>query len=421
MISQINDDSNGMQSMDSIERTADAEKVANIEKWLKVRTDSVSSMDLDAIKADGSVSGYLGDELPHTFLEKDSHPLSIDIDLTDKKLNLAYDPIFHELQTEKLLGTCTKDDEFILPELRYDPLDSLELAPEMMVAGEILPSTSVLSALNDANDSNESCLHLQQEPTLAIENEADICDKSTQVYVQDFESNLESIANQVTVEELRESVENYNEEGSYLGELRTIDFVNDLADSGVSIKILDDRKTFKAKSKESEIAKKRKKLSDRKLTTKEESSIDSSDGIMAVVAISTDTISNMTQIVINNVKDEQIYQGKTSELIEATDNFPKINADSIWKGSVDSGADNSTNNQHDLLISNALEDLGISDESLQPVSIADQGKTWVCPKEDCNRHFNRLYALKGHLLAHYGVRPFKVSTITTFNYFMNNC
>lgn len=52
-------------SVDVIGKTADVETVADIEKWLKTRTESVSSMDLDAIKP-GVVEGvdrYLGEEL----------------------------------------------------------------------------------------------------------------------------------------------------------------------------------------------------------------------------------------------------------------------------------------------------------------------------------------------------------------------
>ena len=397
-----------------MERTPDAETVANIEKWLKVRTDSVSSMDLESMKLEGSVPGYLGNELQHTFLIKDPDPLSIDIDLSDKKLNLAYDPILHELQNEKLLETCTKDDEFSLPEMQYDPLDTLELAPDMMVAGEILPSTSAFS-LNIVNDPNE-CIRLQQGSSFNTEANFDLCDKSTQVYVRDFDRNLlinSQLINQVHGEELSQDVENYIIEDDYLGELTTVEFVNDLSESGVSIRIVDDRKPLKKKAKECAILKKRKKLSERKLALKEDNQVDTSDGIMAVVAISTDKISNMTQIVINNGKEEQIYQGKTSELIEATGNFPRIEATSMWNESVDSDRDNSATH-HDLIISNALDDLGITDEVLQPVSIAEQGKTWVCPKDDCNRNFSRLYSLKGHLLTHYGVRPFKVDNISPY-------
>lgn len=406
----MNDDSTGTQSTHSTQKTADAETVANIDKWLKVRTDSVSSMDLESMKPEGSVPSYLGNELQHTFLVKDSD-LAIDIELSDKKLNLAYDPILHELQNEKLLDTCTSD-EFRIPGLQYDPLDPLELAPDMMVAGEILPSTSALSvsSLNVVNDPNE-CVRLQQVSSLNLESDIDLCDKSTQVYVRDFDRNLSinsQLIGEVHGEDLRQNVESYIIDENYLGGLTTVEFINDLSEAG--IRILDDRKPVKLKTKESGIAKKRKRLSERKLGNesfeKADNLIDDSDGIMALVAISTDKVSNMTQIVINNGKEEQIYQGKTSELIQATGNFPRIDA-SMWNGSVDSGKDNSTNS-HDLIISSALEDLGITDEVFQPVTNADQGKTWVCPKDGCGRHFNRLYALKGHLLTHYGVRPFKV-------------
>jgi len=139
---------------------------------------------------------------------------------------------------------------------------------------------------------------------------------------------------------------------------------------------------------------------------------DSQDGMMAVVAISTDKTSNMTQIVINTGTEKQIYQGKTSELIEATGNFPKLpkidTSAAVWNGTVEYGTDSNPSNQYEIVISNALEELGITDDSLQPLCATEHDKVWLCPRDGCNRQFGRLYTLKGHLLAHYGVRPFKV-------------
>lgn len=374
--------------MDSMERTSGD---TSIEHWFKIRTDSVSSMDLEGMK---NVPNYLADELSHNFLEKDSNSLS-------------YDPILHELQNDKLLDTCTKDDEFILPEFALDPL---ELTPDMMVAGEILPSTSnSLSSSSSLNVSHhDSCIPIVEQQsetassTLNVDNHQDLCDKATQVHIRDFEH----------------VVEHDNQENSnYLCELKNID-LNDFAGSGLSIKLIDDqqKQQFNGKTKDNNIVK---KISDMQVVLKKDeispidslssSSSSSGDGVMAVVAISTDKISNLTQIVINNGTEEQIYQGKTSELIEATGNLTTIDANNIWHG-IDADTENMTINKHDVVITNALEDLGITDDMLQPVSIADQGKTWICPKKDCPRYFSRLFALKSHLLTHYGVRPFKVYT-----------
>lgn len=349
--------------MDSMERTGDA----NIEQWFKVRTDSVSSIDLEGMK---NMPSYLADELSHNFLEKDSNSLS-------------YDPILHELQNDKLLDTCTKDDEFILPEFALDPL---ELTPDMMVAGEILPSTSAL------NVSHDTCLPVQQQQqhqqSDSLNTDHDLCDKATQCHTRDFDNaNLESLT------------KNANNPENYLTELKSID-LNEFTDSEIE---------QKANYKTRDVNNMMKKISDMQVVLRDDAMIDQSDGVMAVVAISTDKISNLTQIVINNGTEEQIYQGKTSELIEATGNFSTIDAQNMWQGGgIENDSENMTINKHDILITSALEDLGITDDMLQPVSIADQGKTWICPKKECHRYFNRLYALKSHLLTHYGVRPFKV-------------
>ncbi|KAG7203216.1 hypothetical protein KM043_010321 [Ampulex compressa] len=407
------------QEANNAEKTADVETVADIEKWLKTRTESVSSMDLDAIKSEveEGVDRYLEGELPHAFLGKDPDALSIDIDLTDKKLNLGYDPILQELQNEKLLEACEKD-EFILPEFQLDHLDPLTLSPDdMMVAGEILPSTSTQPTMSVPNEeAEEACAGAG----LVVRTNEHPCDKSTQVIVEDLEDDLDSIGevhdvecqSETNVDGVQNTTDLYMETLDS-GESESLPHVT--VESGAENIIIEQLKS-KAKLKlEPRIIKKCHKLST-KLDAKVgrevngENLTNSQDGVMAVVAISTDKISNMTQIVINTGTEEQIYQGKTSELIEATGNFPKlpkIDTTTAWNGAMECNIDNASFNQHEMVISNALEELGITDDNLQPISVTEHGKVWLCPREDCNRQFGRLYALKGHLLAHYGVRPFK--------------
>lgn len=129
------------------------------------------------------------------------------------------------------------------------------------------------------------------------------------------------------------------------------------------------------------------------------SEADNDSRVMTVV-VSTNKVSNLTQIVINTGKEEQVYQGKTSELLQATGNLPLPAGLDAPNGSYNKG--------QDLVISEALAELGITDDALQPSNVTDHGKVWHCPRDDCARKFTRLYALKCHLLTHYGVRPFKV-------------
>ncbi|XP_043273932.1 uncharacterized protein [Venturia canescens] len=385
--------------------------VDDIEKWLKTRTESVSSIELDAMKSvveaeteedrSTGVDGYLADDLPHAFLGKAPDGLSIDIDLSDKKLNLDYDPLLRELQSHKLLEVCEKNDDFIMPEFRLDHLDPLVLSPhDMMVAGEILPSASHQSGspvsthlennlkTSDARTNNENSEYSETE---------ELVDKPIQV-----DYNLSE-----DLEELGEAENNDNSMSH-----QEIVSPNGQILQPKAVQIFDETQSFdniekgKAKS-ESRVMKQKRKIRPKPVENQitflgEPCHIDGKDSVMAVVAISTDKISNMTQIVINTGMDEQIYQGKTSELIEATGNFPRIS-----KLDMENSELTIRDRPHERMVSKALEELGITDESLEPALIHESGRTWLCPWDECNREFCKLHALKTHLLAHFGVRPFK--------------
>ncbi|CAL7949537.1 unnamed protein product [Xylocopa violacea] len=407
---------NGVTAEPNVDGIGNVESVADIEKWLKTRTESVSSMDLDTIKSgvEVGVDRYLGEELQHAFLEKDPDGLSIDIDLSDKKLNLGYDPLLQELQNEK--------DSFILPEFQLDHLDPLALSPDdMMVAGEILPSTSAQPTLSVPNrDVEGMCTETEQISLIKkvmISDNQESQNKSTQVVVDDLRD-IDSIHKEVQVQ--KDDSASETSTNLYVQDLNSENAIQELSNAKLAGSdsenvVLEQLKTKARVKLEPRIIKKRKKMPemlekkfDNEIRISGEDIVDTEDGVMAVVAISTDKISNMTQIVINTGTEEQIYQGKTSELIEATGNFPKlpkIETSTVWNGTVDNIENPS--NQHEMVISNALEELGITDDNLQPISVNEHGKIWMCPREECKRQFSKLYALKCHLLAHYGVRPFK--------------
>ncbi|XP_063982404.1 zinc finger protein 543-like [Diachasmimorpha longicaudata] len=345
--------------------------VEDIEQWLKTRPDAPTTM--EPLKQElETVDRYL----TSPFLEKDQDVLSIDIDYTDKKLTLGYDPSydqFQELHNEKYLEVCK--DGFTLPEFPLDNLDPLTLANnDMMVAGEVLPSTST-----QPEDYAQEPEETSQHPSSEVEQKPSI---------PDF-----ALTTSQEVDEIEISPEIDPLIHEDLGSLDSPSEGDISPPNGKS---------------ESRIVKKRRKvlkIEDNRLQYDEEDvQTDNKDGIMAVVAISTDKISNMTQIVINTGKEEQIYQGKTSELMEATGYFPniaKMEGGGCWR---EAGS-----TSHEMIITNALEELGFTEEGLVSLALVmtENGKTWICPKEECRREFNRLYALKGHLLAHYGVRPFK--------------
>ncbi|KAL6264128.1 hypothetical protein P5V15_004206 [Pogonomyrmex californicus] len=422
----------------SAEKNIDVETVASdFEKWLKMRSTEPSvpsSMDMDATKVVEGVDRYLGEEmLSHgCFLGKDPYGLSLDIDLTDtKKLNLSsgYDAILQDLthgENRLLEPPCEKVvDEFMLPEFQLDHLDPLTaLSPDdMMVAGEILPSTSSQPTLNVENQHVE-----QNAPKIKnLGQESEIsCEKSTQVTLNELPVNITVLHEMENIKSIQETIIQPSEQNSselFIGTIPTMEenlsnTINSMETETQNVII----EQLKPKSKAKlvpRIIKKRRKMTERmekkldKHINSKSFAVDanSQDGMMALVAISTDKISNTTQIVINTGTEKQVYQGKTSELIEATGNFPKLpkidTSAAAWNSSVEYGIDSNPSSQYEILISNALEELGITDDSLQPLCATENDKVWLCPRDGCNRQFGRLYTLKGHLLAHYGVRPFK--------------
>ncbi|XP_011305836.1 uncharacterized protein [Fopius arisanus] len=338
--------------------------VEDIEKWLKTRPESAP---LDSLKPElEAVDKYLS-----PFLSKDQD--LIDIDYPDKKLSLGYDPPydqFQDLHNEKYLEVCK--DGFSLPEFQLDN--------DMVVAGEILPSTSTQPDFQDLEEPQEEPEHPRNPP---------VPDFALTTPQEDVGNN-QSISDDdvLTLEDFRPVMESEKP----------------LTPPNPLVRVEEALPEVKI---EPRITKKRRKIvkiQEKCLKYEEENVRTDKDGIMAVVAISTDKISNMTQIVINTGKEEQIYQGKTSELMEATgyfSNIPMIDGSGWGK----EGGSSS----HEVIITNALEELGFTEEGLlsKALTVTESGKTWICPREDCSREFNRLYALKGHLLAHYGVRPFK--------------
>ncbi|EFN65817.1 Zinc finger X-linked protein ZXDB, partial [Camponotus floridanus] len=417
-----------------VSKSADVvETVADFEKWLKMRNTEPpvsSSMDLDAAKVVEGVDRYLGEEvLSHGyFLSKDPYGLSIDIDLADtKKLNLSsgYDPILQDLtQSENRLlePPCEKVvDEFMLPEFQLDHLDPLAAlsSDDMMVAGEILPSTSNQPILNQIENQDVE----QMTPKIKVleQNSQVPCEKSMQVSLNEIPANLGTISKMEDIKSEQETMIQCSRSSSELF-IESLPMEENSSPNSIEAdtqnSIIEQLKSKTKIKLEPRIIKKRRQMTerlekkfDKHINGKNFTDVDSQDGVMAVVAISTDKISNTTQIVINTGTEKQIYQGKTSELIEATGNFPKLpkidTSAAIWNGNVEYNIDNNPSSSYEIVISNALEELGITDDSLQPVNVTEHDKVWLCPRAGCNRQFGRLYTLKGHLLAHYGVRPFK--------------
>lgn len=282
---------------------------------------------------------------------------------------MELDPLLRELQNDKLLPNCQSsetlaDEVFVLPEFHLDNLDSLALSSDVMaLASEVLPSGNMqISSLN--LDSS------------AIENSAKSLKEGSNFFPLEDSLNPELDLDGYNLLKDKVQFQEHIDADEKAFELREED---DSMKNGASLISIDDE----VDEIDGKIGK--------KLATKKKSA----SGVMTVFAISRSRQPNITQIVFNTGNKEGVYDGKTLEFVHAKRNLPKL-----------SKADNCQSNKHEMIITNALEDLGIREENFK---CSEQGKVWLCPREDCNRKFTKLYALKGHLLWHFGIRPFKVS------------
>ncbi|XP_069675700.1 uncharacterized protein [Periplaneta americana] len=168
---------------------------------------------------------------------------------------------------------------------------------------------------------------------------------------------------------------------------------------------------------------------------------------MAIIAISTDKSKNTTEIVINTPFGEQVFKGKTTDLMKATSGFwQKLDNNKIQKTdqpvtistvscateqppllevsgeqavslAADVQCDISEEGEEfgdqvtedDQPVVEALAELGISvdKESVFCVTTGNGQKLWVCPVKDCGKMYPRQSMLKVHVLSHYNVRPFR--------------
>jgi hypothetical protein len=169
---------------------------------------------------------------------------------------------------------------------------------------------------------------------------------------------------------------------------------------------------------------------------------------MAIIAISTDKSKNTTEIVINTPYGEQVFKGKTTDLMRATSGlWQKLDNNKIQKaeqpltismmnGTAEqssaldvSHGDQTTplttvipgdlgeegeeyselTTEEDRPVAEALAEFGIAvdKDNIFCVTTGNGQKLWVCPVKDCDRMYPRQSMLKVHILSHFNVRPFR--------------
>ncbi|KAK3927284.1 Zinc finger X-linked protein ZXDB [Frankliniella fusca] len=122
---------------------------------------------------------------------------------------------------------------------------------------------------------------------------------------------------------------------------------------------------------------------------------------LAVVAISSDKTKDLTEIVVSTANGDQVFKGKTSELINATPN--------LWCDEANQSSDSQSPEDDEFFdqpVTEALQKLGFPALCCVQNKSDDQ-KMWICPEKDCKKLFLILNQLKVHILGHYGIRPYK--------------
>jgi hypothetical protein len=425
-----------------------AKTVEDIEKWLKMTSESNASLDMNVIKSSrASVERYLNEQLSEVLLEKDS--MSTDMDMLDKKLGMGYDTIFNEINHEKLLSLPEKDDVFILPDLQLDNLDQLEYCSDDMIsASEILPPANARPPSCNSNvHSKDLIVELQETINKSNPNDGFIKEEQvqneTEAKLNEYEqfkdnniNNTDSFVNEsfyntsvlTNIQQLFNKNVSYNEsdisnlkcnkghknEDVYNNTITSNSLIwHHTVQARANAPYLENKNvnstyesTISSKTKFQPSIIKRK----RKLMNDEENYCSTKDGTMSLLSISTNKQSNITKFFINANIDDEILKNK-SLICKKRRRKKSLSSDSS-----DEEEEEKTSiikplsyyNQQELAISKALEEVGIQDNVLQHIITGDNIKVWQCHQHECGRQFAKLCSLKAHLLTHFGIKPFKV-------------
>ncbi|XP_046662232.1 myoneurin-like isoform X1 [Homalodisca vitripennis] len=125
---------------------------------------------------------------------------------------------------------------------------------------------------------------------------------------------------------------------------------------------------------------------------------------VALVAISTDKSVNTTEIVIKTDEGENIYKGKTSDIMKATNS---VNGQLSTMSKKDDCGLVKTNAENQAVNDILVKLLGVNDEELDSIEGTPLSTHMQCPVDGCQFRSSKGGALKVHILQHYGIRPFK--------------
>ncbi|KAJ9576027.1 hypothetical protein L9F63_007127 [Diploptera punctata] len=154
---------------------------------------------------------------------------------------------------------------------------------------------------------------------------------------------------------------------------------------------------------------------------------------MAIIAISTDKSKNTTEIIINTPYGEQVFKGKTTDLMKATAGlWQKMDSSKVQEiddplilnsnGEKEASDEPTTSDiqgqmeedieelepEEEQPVTEALAELGIDldNNNIGLTTIAGH-KVWLCPFKGCGKMYQRQCMLKVHILSHFNVRPYR--------------
>ncbi|XP_054278351.1 protein suppressor of hairy wing-like [Macrosteles quadrilineatus] len=126
---------------------------------------------------------------------------------------------------------------------------------------------------------------------------------------------------------------------------------------------------------------------------------------LALVAISTNKGNDTTEIIIKTEDGENVFKGKTSDIMKATSSKMKVKVKLSQKKDKQSKTYNTEHDsaQVEQLISKVC---GMDLNTLEDYDALSQGPL-NCPIDDCNYSTMKGPVMKVHILQHYKIRPFK--------------
>lgn len=378
--------------------------VEDIEKWLRYTSEHISNQALnEENNSQVDLERSLSEQLSGVFDKE----LLTDIELTAKQLNIDYDAVLTEYQIQKILPAKEKNHEFHLPELRLKNLvPTQENSTESECSNaSIQPKKSTDNSLkiicNNVKDSVEA---VQQQITEKKHFKNNKTDSINNVNRDSFDATLT-----MSIQDL--SIENDSSDGSSdtnnCTNLKNVPNSNKSENSKPLVVIQENllTKKYNTRSKSTKSPKVKSKIEPNMIKRKRK--VNNQENTVETEKNNTFSGSNLLhEKSSNEVESTPAKKSPRASTSESSGS----ESDDLCKGKNPLFVSN-----QELIIAKALEEVGITESTLEYFYTAQKVKTWRCHLPNCCRHFAKLFYLKAHLMGHFNIKPFKVKLIFITN------